>query len=60
MKREGILNIMYYCVTFNRISGRQGKHLSKKKKKFFFTMIVLVTFRMRGKVLVILMPILMM
>jgi hypothetical protein len=59
MKREGILNIMYYCVTFNRISGRQGKHLSKKKK-FFFTMIVLVTFRMRGKVLVILMPILMM
>jgi hypothetical protein len=58
MKREGILNIMYYCVTFNRISGRQGKHLSKKK--FIFTMIVLVTFRMRGKVLVILMPILMM
>jgi hypothetical protein len=59
MKREGILNIMYYCVTFNRISGRQGKHLSKKKFSFF-TMIVLVTFRMRGKVLVILMPILMM
>jgi hypothetical protein len=50
---------MYYCVTFNRISGRQGKHLSKKKISFF-TMIVLVTFRMRGKVLVILMPILMM
>jgi hypothetical protein len=36
MKREGILNIMYYCVTFNRISGRQGKHLSKKKISFYY------------------------